>query len=121
MFFYSYTRLLFFLRKVNLSILQLPICRAAAPDLISYIIAYKTGIYNHYPTIDLKRIPHPFSYIFYFCMKGVFNMTKKEFFNAILLSLSLTYVVTKVVANFDSIDEVHLIEDLNNKDFPNSS
>ena len=48
-------------------------------------------------------------------------MTKKEFFNAILLSLSLTYVVTKVVANFDSIDEVHLIEDLNNKDFPNSS
>lgn len=48
-------------------------------------------------------------------------MTKKEIFNVILLSLSLAYVVTKVVANFDSIDEIHLIEDLNNKDFPNSS
>lgn len=48
-------------------------------------------------------------------------MTKKEIFNVILLSLSLAYVVTKVVANFDSIDEVHLIEDLNNKDFANSS
>lgn len=48
-------------------------------------------------------------------------MTKKEIFNAILLSLSLAYVVTKVVANFDSIDEVHLIENLNTKYFPNSS
>lgn len=89
--------------------------------MISYIIAYKTDIYNHYPTIDLKRIPHPFSYIFFSYMKGVFNMTKKEIFNVILLSLSLAYIVTKTIANFDSIDEVQLIEDLNNKDFANSS
>ena len=90
-------------------------------DLISYIITYKSSIYNHYSTTAHKRIPHPFGYIFFSYTKGVFNMTKKEIFNAILLSLSLAYVVTKVVANFDSIDEVHLIEDLNNKDFPNSS
>lgn len=48
-------------------------------------------------------------------------MTEKQVFNVILLSLSLAYVVTKVVANFDSIDEVHLIEDLNNDDFIDSS
>lgn len=48
-------------------------------------------------------------------------MTKKQVFNIILLSLSLAYVVTKTIANFDSIDEVHLIEDLNNKDFTDSS
>lgn len=48
-------------------------------------------------------------------------MNKKEIFNVILLSLSLAYIVTKTIANFDSIDEVHLIEDLNNKDFANSS
>ena len=38
--FYSYTRLLFFLRKVNLSILQLPIYRTVLmlPDIVFQIL-----------------------------------------------------------------------------------
>lgn len=48
-------------------------------------------------------------------------MNKKEIINAILLSLSLAYVVTKVVASFDSIDEVQLIAAMDNDGFTDSS
>ena len=76
MFFYSYTRLLFFLRKVNLSILQLPIyllhfiifypktlfldCQRAAfrlPFLLTYTRSLSTQFPPHMPLYYLSIQP----------------------------------------------------------------
>ncbi len=53
-------------------------------------------------------------------MKGVIFMQRKEVFNLILLSLSLAYVVTKTIANFDSIDAIDIINVHNSNDTDSS-
>lgn len=38
-------------------------------------------------------------------------MSRKRFFEAVLLSLTIAYAVTKAIANFQCSDEVEALED----------
>lgn len=48
-------------------------------------------------------------------------MSKKRIFDAVLLSLTIAYVITKAIANFECDTELSFIEDIWNDEHADSS
>lgn len=54
-------------------------------------------------------------------MKGGLTMSKKRIFDAVLLSLTIAYVITKAIASFECDTELSFIEDMWNDEHADSS
>lgn len=69
-----------------------------------------------------NRIPPTFTYILSsYTKKGGLTMSRKRIFDAVLLSLTIAYVITKAIAGFECDTELSFIEDIWNDEHTDSS